>query len=100
MRYALDGLFSFSRLPLRLVTYAGIFIALLGFLAAIFYAARRMVGIETAPTGYTTLVTLLILFGGLQLIGIGVLGEYLGRIYDEVKQRPLYVVKQRHAGKR
>lgn len=100
MRYALDGLFSFSRLPLRLVTYAGIFIALLGFLAAIFYAVRRMVGIETAPTGYTTLVTLLILFGGLQLIGIGVLGEYLGRIYDEVKQRPLYVVKQRHAGKR
>ena len=95
VRYALDGLFSFSRLPLRLVTYAGIFIALLGFAAAVFYAVRRIVGIETAATGYTTLVTLLILFGGLQLIGIGVLGEYLGRIYDEVKQRPLYVVKRR-----
>lgn len=93
VRYALDGLFSFSRLPLRLVTYAGIFIAFLGFSAAMFYAVRRLVGIETAPTGYTTLVTLLILFGGLQLIGIGVLGEYLGRIYDEVKRRPNYIQK-------
>ena len=100
VRYALDGLLSFSRLPLRLVTYTGIFIAFLGFSAGIFYAVRRIVGIETAATGYTTLVTLLILFGGLQLIGIGVLGEYLGRIYDEVKQRPLYVVKRRAAGKR
>ena len=100
VRYALDGLFSFSRLPLRLVTYAGIFIAFLGFSAGVFYAVRRIVGIETAATGYTTLVTLVILFGGLQLIGIGVLGEYLGRIYDEVKQRPLYVVKRRAAGRR
>ena len=100
IRYALDGLLSFSRLPLRLVTYTGIFIAFLGFAAAIFYAVRRLVGIETAATGYTTLVTLLILFGGLQLIGIGVLGEYLGRIYDEVKQRPLYVVKRRPGGPR
>ncbi len=95
VRYALDGLLSFSRLPLRMVTYVGIFIAFLGFAAAAFYTVRRLVGIETAPTGYTTLVTLLIFFGGLQLIGIGVLGEYLGRIYDEVKQRPLYVVKRR-----
>ncbi len=97
--YALDGLFSFSRLPLRMLTYTGMFIAFMGFVAAAFYTVRRIVGIETAPTGYTTLVTLLILFGGLQLIGIGVLGEYLGRIYDEVKQRPLYVVKRR-LGKR
>jgi len=95
VRYAFDGFFSFSYLPLRLLTYSGVFIAFLGFSAGMFYAVRRIVGIETAPTGYTTLVTLLILFGGLQLIGIGVLGEYLGRIYDEVKQRPLYVVKRR-----
>ena len=93
LRYALDGLFSFSHLPLRALTYAGIFVALLGFTAAIFYAARRILGIETAPTGYTTLVTLLLFIGGVQLIGIGVLGEYLGRVYDEVKQRPNYIVK-------
>lgn len=93
VRYALDGLFSFSHLPLRALTYAGISIALVGFAAAVFYAVRRILNIETAPTGYTTLVTLLLFLGGVQLIGIGVLGEYLGRIYDEVKHRPNYIVK-------
>jgi len=94
MRYALDGVFSFSYLPLRLLTYVGVFIAFLGFSAAVFYAVRRILGIEIAPTGYTTLVTIVLFLGGVQLIGIGVLGEYLGRIYDEVKQRPLYVVRR------
>lgn len=95
MRYALDGIFSFSYLPLRALTYAGIFIAFLGFSAAAFYAVRRILGIETAPTGYTTLVTIVLFLGGVQLIGIGVLGEYLGRIYDEVKQRPPYLIKRK-----
>ena len=94
IRYATDGVFSFSYLPLRLLTYAGLFIALLGFSAAIFYAVRRIVGIETAPTGYTTLVTIVLFLGGVQLIGIGVLGEYLGRIYDEVKHRPLFLLRR------
>lgn len=93
VRYALDGLFSFSYLPLRLLTYAGIFIALSGFAVGLFFAVRRIIGIETAATGFTTLVTLVLFLGGVQLIGIGVLGEYLGRIYDEVKQRPVYLVK-------
>jgi polyisoprenyl-phosphate glycosyltransferase len=93
-KYAVDGLFSFSYLPLRVVSYAGIFIASLGFAAAVFYAARRLAGIETAPTGYTTLVTIVLFLGGVQLIGIGVLGEYLARIYDEVKQRPLFLVRK------
>ncbi|RXK53452.1 glycosyltransferase [Oleiharenicola lentus] len=94
LRYALDGVFSFSYLPLRLLTYAGCFIAVMGFAAAIFYAVRRILGIETAPTGYTTLVTLVLFLGGVQLIGIGVLGEYLARVYDEVKQRPPYIVRR------
>ncbi len=94
LRYALDGVFSFSYLPLRLLTYAGCFIAVMGFAAAIFYAVRRILGIETAPTGYTTLVTLVLFLGGVQLIGIGVLGEYLARVYDEVKQRPPYIVRK------
>lgn len=94
LRYALDGVFSFSYLPLRVLTYSGISIALLGFAAAIFYAVRRIIGIETAPTGYTTLVTIVLFLGGVQLIGIGVLGEYLARVYDEVKQRPTYIVRR------
>ena len=93
VRYALDGLLSFSHLPLRLLTYAGMFIAGLGFSMGTFFVVRRLLGIEIAFTGFTTLVTLVLFLGGVQLIGIGVLGEYLGRIYDEVKRRPLYLVK-------
>jgi polyisoprenyl-phosphate glycosyltransferase len=55
---------------------------------------RRLLGQEIAFTGFTTLVTLVLFLGGVQLIGIGVLGEYLGRIYDEVKRRPLYIVRR------
>jgi glycosyltransferase involved in cell wall biosynthesis len=94
-RYALDGIFSFSRLPLRAVSLAGVAIAIIGFSLGLFYALRRIMGIEIAETGFTTLVTLVLFLGGIQLIGIGVLGEYLGRIYDEVKQRPLYLIKHR-----
>jgi glycosyltransferase involved in cell wall biosynthesis len=93
IRYALDGLFSFSHLPLRLLTYSGVFIATVGFAIGVFFAARRILGVETAATGFTTLVTLLLFLGGVQLIGIGILGEYLGRVYDEVKQRPNYIIK-------
>jgi len=95
VRYALDGVFSFSHLPLRLVTYVGVFVALFGFAFGTFFVVRRLLGIEVAATGFTTLVTLVLFLGGVQLIGIGVLGEYLGRIYDEVKRRPHYIVRKR-----
>ena len=95
VRYALDGVFSFSRLPLRLVTYFGLLVGGVGFALGAFYATRRILGIEVAQTGFTTLVTLTLFLGGVQLIGIGVLGEYLGRIYDEVKRRPLYLVRSK-----
>jgi glycosyltransferase involved in cell wall biosynthesis len=96
MRYALDGLFSFSYLPLRVLTYAGFVISGLGFALALFFVVRRLLGIEIAQVGFTTLITVVTFLGGVQLIGIGVLGEYLGRIYDEVKQRPVYLVKPAH----
>jgi glycosyltransferase involved in cell wall biosynthesis len=93
--YAFDGLFSFSYLPLRLLTYSGTLIASLGFAVGGFFMVKRMLGFEIAQTGFTTLVTLVLFLGGVQLIGIGILGEYLGRIYDEVKRRPHYIVKRR-----
>ena len=93
-RYAMDGLFSFSYLPLRLLTYFGLFIAGMGFAMALFFILWRLTGNERAFTGFTTLTTLVLFLGGVQLIGIGVLGEYLGRIYDEAKHRPQYIVKQ------
>jgi glycosyltransferase involved in cell wall biosynthesis len=93
VRYALDGLFSFSHLPLRMLTYVGVFVASLGFAAGVFFVLWRLLGMEKSQTGFTTLVTLVLFLGGIQLIGIGVLGEYLGRVYDEVKRRPHYIVK-------
>lgn len=92
-RYAFDGVFSFSYLPLRLVTYAGLFVGSLGFALGLYYVVKRLVDIERAPTGFTTLAALILFLGGVQLIGIGILGEYLARVYDEVKRRPLYVLK-------
>lgn len=91
--YAMDGLFSFSFLPLRMLTYAGVGIAACGAGAGLYFVLRRILGFEVAFTGFTTLVTLLLFLGGVQLVAIGVLGEYLGRVYEEVKRRPLYLVK-------
>ena len=94
LRYALDGVFSFSYLPLRLLTYIGSLVSCVGFALGAFFVTRRLLGIEVAQTGFTTLVTLVLFLGGVQLIGIGVLGEYLARVYDEVKQRPPYIVRR------
>lgn len=93
VRYAFDGLFSFSYLPLRVLTYSGLFISGCGFALGLYYMVKRLVDVETAPTGFTTLATLVLFLGGVQLIAIGVLGEYLGRIYDEVKRRPVFLLK-------
>jgi len=97
IRYALDGVFSFSYKPLRMMTYMGIMVSAAGFCMAIFYIARRLGGIERAEMGFTTLVTLVLFLGGMQLIALGLIGEYIGRIYDEVKSRPLYIVRKRYA---
>lgn len=94
-RYAFDGVFSFSYLPLRALTYCGLLVSGVGFALGAFFITKRLLGIEVAQTGFTTLVTLVLFLGGIQLIGIGVLGEYLARVYDEVKRRPLYLVKSR-----
>jgi hypothetical protein len=75
---------------------AGVLVSLLGFVLALVFVVRRLSGFEVAPTGFTTLVTLVLFLGGLQLMAIGLLGEYLGRIYEEVKHRPLYIVKRRY----
>ena len=95
VRYAADGIFSFSYLPLRVLTMFGVFVACMGFAAALFFVLWRLTGSEKAPTGFTTAITFVLFLGGIQLIGIGVLGEYLGRVYDEVKQRPNFIVKKR-----
>ena len=95
-RYAMDAVFSFSNKPLRLLMWVGACVSAMGFLLASVFIVRRLFGFEAAQMGFTTLVSLVLFLGGIQLIGIGLLGEYLGRTYDEVKRRPLYIVKDRH----
>ena len=95
LRYALDGVFSFSYKPLRLMVLVGSIICVMGFVLAARFVIRRLAGVEQAQMGFTTIVTLVLFLGGVQLVSIGLLGEYLARIYDEVKERPLYIVRRR-----
>jgi hypothetical protein len=81
---------------LRLMTVVGAFVGFVGFSLALFFVGWRLTGHERAQMGFTTLVTLVLFLGGVQLVAIGIVGEYLGRIYDEVKQRPLYIVRRRY----
>ena len=96
LHYALNGIFSFSYKPLRLMVLAGSVICALGFVLAARFVIRRLAGVEQAQMGFTTLVTLVLFMGGVQLLSIGLLGEYLARIYDEVKARPLFIVRRRY----
>ena len=90
--FALDGITSFSRVPLQVLSGGGVAIACVALLYGAWMVLRTLVfGIELP--GYASLMTAVLLLGGLQLIALGVLGEYLGRIFEEVKRRPLYLVR-------
>jgi glycosyltransferase involved in cell wall biosynthesis len=91
LKFALDGITSFSYLPLQLATYVGFACAALAVLGIIVTVILRLSGSQAFYGQATTLVSVLFL-GGVQLISLGIIGEYLGRIYDEVKGRPLYIV--------
>ena len=90
---ARDGLLSFSYVPLRLALYVGCSGLLLSIALTVWIVARRLTQPEYVP-GVTTNIVLALFFGGLQLFILGLMGEYIGRIYDEVKERPLYLVRE------
>ncbi len=93
-RFALDGLLSFSSMPLMIWTYVGLAISIFALGMAAYYWARTMLfGVDTP--GFPTLVVSIAFFSGVQLLSLGVLGEYIGRIFNEVKGRPLYLVAER-----
>ena len=94
VRFAIDGITSFSILPLRFSTYLGMTVATLSVLYAIYAVIDRFVLHHTVP-GWTTTVVLIALLSSVQLLMIGILGEYVGRIYEQVKSRPLYVVRDK-----
>ncbi len=93
LKFALDGITSFSYLPLQLATYVGFAAAGLAVLGIVVTIILRLSGSQAFYGQATTLVSVLFL-GGVQLISLGIIGEYLGRIYDEVKGRPLYIVRE------
>lgn len=93
--FALEGFTSFSTLPLRVWTYLGSAVAVFALLRAAYLVVRTLIEGVDVP-GYASLATAVLLLGGVQLIGIGVLGEYVGRIYFESKKRPVYLIRRRH----
>lgn len=90
---ALDGLISFSHMPLRIITLLGFTVSVLSFLVALFYMIKKFT-LGVGVPGFTTLVVSIFFLAGIQLMTIGVIGEYIGRISDEVKRRPLYVARR------
>lgn len=91
--FGLDGLFGASTVPLRLWSYLGFCLALASFLYAGFVVIRTvMFGVDTP--GYASTIVIILFFGGLNMLSVGILGEYVGRIYREVRDRPLYIVQR------
>ncbi len=93
-RFALDGLMSFSTLPLMVWTYVGTAISVLSFTTAIYFVGETMVYGVDVP-GFASLIVSVTFLAGIQLLSLGVIGEYIGRIFAEVKGRPLYLVQER-----
>lgn len=91
--YAIEGITDFSNAPLRFATYTGIVIAVISFLYLIYILIETMINGSTTA-GWPSLVCIILFLGGIQLIFLGVIGEYIGRIYNEVKERPIYIVKE------
>ncbi|HJZ45544.1 MAG TPA: glycosyltransferase family 2 protein [Roseiflexaceae bacterium] len=96
---ALDGLVSFSYVPLRVITMLGFGVSLLSIVLAVFYTIKKLT-VGLSPPGFATITVAIFLLAGIQLITIGLIGEYVGRIFEEVKRRPLYVVRRLSGGQR
>ncbi|MFO7636471.1 MAG: glycosyltransferase family 2 protein [Clostridia bacterium] len=94
LQLSVDGITSFSTKPLKLSINIGIFMAFAGFLYAVYVVIMRLAG-STMQTGWASTVVLILVVGGIQLIMLGIIGEYIARIFDESKNRPLYIIKDK-----
>jgi polyisoprenyl-phosphate glycosyltransferase len=94
LKIGLNGLIGFSSRPLLMMSIAGVLLAGLSFMLGIWYVVQKIIGMELTP-GLSTTVLVVSFFSGVQLLGLGLIGEYVGRIYDEVKQRPMYIVDRK-----
>ena len=91
LRLAFDGITGFSSAPLKISFYLGFTAVIVGFGLLVWSILEKFLNPATTVPGWASLMTAIVFFAGVQLISIGILGEYIGRIYDEVKQRPLYI---------
>jgi glycosyltransferase involved in cell wall biosynthesis len=98
LRFAMDGITSFSDKPLRLSSAIGAVITFVSFLVMMWSVLRRIFDPASTIPGFTSVLAAVLFIGGVQLLSIGLLGEYVGRIYSETKHRPLYVVEELIAG--
>ncbi|GAC1441844.1 MAG: glycosyltransferase family 2 protein [Vulcanimicrobiaceae bacterium] len=96
LKFAIDGITSFSEIPLRFATYLGFFVSAFAFVYAAVVIVLKVLGLN--EPGYTSIMVVVLFLGGVQLVTIGIAGEYLGRIYDQVKARPLYLVSSIERG--
>jgi hypothetical protein len=95
IKLGLSGVTSFSTLPLRVWTFVGVIISLVAIAYGLFVVFDTLIN-GNPTSGWPTITVALMLFSGVQLLSIGVLGEYIGRIFTEVKQRPLYLISKDH----
>lgn len=94
MKYSLDGILGFSTIPLSLSSYGGIFFCGIAFLTVCFLVIRYLI-FHDPVQGWTTLMCAIFFIGGVQLLCVGILGQYLARAYMEVKKRPIYLLKEK-----
>jgi hypothetical protein len=97
LRFALDGVFSFSIVPLRLISLVGAATVVLGVVYGGYTLWIRLFS-DQAVSGWASLIGVMLVFSGAQLLSLGILSEYVGRIYEEVKQRPRYVIAETSDG--
>jgi dolichol-phosphate mannosyltransferase len=94
IKIALNGLLGFSSKPLRIMTFAGFILSMFSFSIGLWYLVQKMLGEDYSP-GLPTNVLLITFFSGVQLLALGLIGEYIGRIYDQVKERPPYIIEKK-----
>ena len=92
MKLAMDGILGFSTYPIRLISKVGYFISILAFLGILYAIAYKFINPDNTVPGWTFIVISILFIGGLQLIMLGILGGYIGRIYSEAQNRPLYII--------
>ena len=94
LKFASTAMLYFSKKPLRLAASLGFCSVVIGLVLAIWFTLGKIYGFSNAESGWTSIITIIIFFGGVQLLTVGVLGQYVGILFDEIKARPEYIIDE------